>query len=286
MAPDWLHTGIAMADRRRAAGSSPVPRPPQRQTSGADFLVQAGVRTMMREAVLKLVETRPEDPVAFLADYFGRLGPGPAGGAAAADLCPQLPGQLRLGRALWYLKLAHHSQRTAFNNNLTVAYDCLSAGGKKKKPGLNGKLYTDLLTKICHEGDLPKEISSALLKKIQCRDHEAVPFDVFRYGVVTCFVMMEFRSKADTLFNILDEDSQSDQRVCQTVLDTLKEALVASDLSVPASYLEAGSKLGPDCLAVAMDRALLGKKTGVPMSRNEFLKEACSLFLDKVKPMH
>lgn len=140
------------------------------------------------------------------------------------------------------------------------------------------------MTKICQESDLPKEISSGLLKKIQCRDHEAVPFDVFRYGVVTCFVLIEFRSKADTLFNVLSEDSQWD-RVCQTVLDTLEEALVASDLSVPASYLEAGSKLGPDCLAIAMDRALLGK-TGVPMSRDEFIKEACSLFVDKVKPIH
>ncbi|XP_018416076.1 PREDICTED: tubulin polyglutamylase complex subunit 1 [Nanorana parkeri] len=272
-----------MAERRRAAGSSPVPRPPPRQTSEADFLLQAGVRTMMREAILKLLEARPEDPVAFLADYFGKIGQGPAGAAAAADRGLQLLGQQRLGRALWYLKLAHHSQRTAFNNNLSMAYDCLSAGGKKKKPGLNGKTHTDLLTKICQEGDLPKEIVSALLNKIQCRDHEAVPFDVFRYGVVICFVLLEFRSKADTLFNILDEDSQSDQRVCQTVLNTLEEALVASDLSIPASYLEAGSKLGPDCLAIAMDRALLGKKTGVHMSRSDFLKEACSLFLDKVK---
>ncbi|XP_073450134.1 tubulin polyglutamylase complex subunit 1 [Aquarana catesbeiana] len=284
MASDRFHTSPAMADRRRAAGSSPVPRPPQRQTSEADFLVQAGVRTMMREAVLKLLEARPENPMAFLADYFGKLGPGPAGEAAADHGLP-LPGQQRRARALWYLKLAHHSQRTAFNNNLSVAYDCLSAGGKKKKPGLNGKTHTDLLTKICQDGDLPKETLSALLKKIQCRDYEAVPFDVFRYGVVTCFVLIEFRSKVDTLFNILDEDSKSDQKVCQTVLDTLEEALVASDLSVPASYLEAGSKLGPDCLAVAMHRALLGK-TGVAMSRSEFLKEACSLFLDKVKPIH
>lgn len=101
-----------MADRRRAAGSSPGPRPPQRQTSEADFLVQAGVRTMMREAVLKLLEARPEDPMAFLADYFGKLGPGPAG-EASGDRCPSLPGQQRLARALWYLKLAHHSQRFA-----------------------------------------------------------------------------------------------------------------------------------------------------------------------------
>lgn len=175
--------------------------------------------------------------------------------------------------------------RTAFNNNLTVAYDCLSAGGRKKKPGLNGKTYSEVLSRICQEGDLPAEISSALLKKIQCRDHEAVPFDVFRSGVLTCFVLLEFKSKADTLFSILDGDDQSDQRLCQAVLETLEEALTASDLSVPASYLEAGSKLGPDCLAIAMDRALQNRKPGVPMGRSEFLKEASLLFLDKVRPV-
>ena len=28
--------------------------------------------------------------------------------------------------------------RTAFNNNVGVAYECLSASGRKKKPGLDG----------------------------------------------------------------------------------------------------------------------------------------------------
>ncbi|KAM9330611.1 tubulin polyglutamylase complex subunit 1 [Gastrophryne carolinensis] len=278
MAPDRLHVSISMAERRRAAGSSPLPRAPVRQTSDADLLAQAGVRDMLRDAVLKLLEARPEDPMPFLAQYFTKL-------ALSRDGCPHLAAPERLDRALYYLNMAHHSQRTAFNNNLSLAYECLSAGGRKKKPGLNGKTYSEVLTRICQKGDLPSGVSSVLLKKIQCRDHEAVPFDIFRYGVMTCFVLVEFRSKADTLFSVLDEDGRSDQRVCQAVLDTLKEALVASDLSIPASYLEAGSKLGPDCLAVAMDRAMSGKKTGVSLSRSEFLKEACSLFLEKVKPL-
>ncbi|XP_075062322.1 tubulin polyglutamylase complex subunit 1 [Mixophyes fleayi] len=285
MASDQLQISVSMADKRRAVGGSPIPRAPPRPTNEADFLAQTEVRYMLREAVLKLLEARPEEPITFLADYFGKLGLCATEGAATGDRGQKLLGHQRLGRALWYLKLAHHSQRTAFNNNLSIAYDCLSAGGRKKKPGLIGKNYSEVLINICQEGGIPNGISSALLKKIQCRDHEAVPFDVFRYGVLTCFVLLEFMSKADTLFNILSRDSHSDQRVCQSVLDTLEEALVASDLCVPASYLEAGSKLGPDCLAIAMDQALLDRKPGVPMSRSEFLKEACSLFLHKVKPI-
>ncbi|XP_063770544.1 tubulin polyglutamylase complex subunit 1 [Pseudophryne corroboree] len=283
MASDQLQFSVSMAEKRSAVGGSPVPRPPPQPASETDFLAQAGARHVMREAVLTLLEARPEDPITFLADYFGTLGTGAADGAAAGERGHKLLGQQRLRRALWFLKLAHHSQRSAFSNNLSAAYDCLSAGGRKKKPGVNGKSYSELLTNICQEGDIPNDISSALLKKIQCRDHEAVPFDVFRYGVLTCFVLVEFISKADSLFNILNGDNHSDQRVCQSVLHTLEEALVASDLCVPASYLEAGSKLGPDCLAIAMDQALLGRKPGVPISRSEFLYEACSLFLHKVK---
>uniref|UniRef100_A0A8C5LL20 Tubulin polyglutamylase complex subunit 1 n=1 Tax=Leptobrachium leishanense TaxID=445787 RepID=A0A8C5LL20_9ANUR len=277
---------MAILKRRRAVGGSPVPRPTASPVSEAELLARSGVRGILREAVLKLLEARPEEPSAFLADYFEKLGQDLAEGAAPhSDHGSYLLGQQRLGRAMWYLRLAHHSQRTAFNNNLSMAYNCLSAGGRKKKPGLNGKSYSEVLRRICREGDLSEDISSVLLKKIQCRDHEAVPFDVFRYGVLTCFVLLEFMSKAEILFRSLDFHEQPDRSLCQAVLGTLEEALVASDISVPASYLEAGSKLGPDCLAVVMDRALLRKDAGVSMTLQEFLQEASALFLHKVKPV-
>ncbi|XP_053556643.1 tubulin polyglutamylase complex subunit 1 [Bombina bombina] len=276
-----------MAEKRRVVGS-PVPRPPPGPANESEFLAQSGVRDMMRDAVMKVLEARPEDPVVFLAEYFEKLGHSSeeraAAGAAEAQ-GPFMHGQQRICRALWYLKLAHHSQRTAFTNNLNVAYDCLSAEGRKKKPGLNGKIYSEVLGRICQDGGLPSEITSLLLKKIQCQDHEAVPFDVFRYGVLTCFVLLEFMSKAESLFGIFNESSQAGQRLCQAVLNTLEEALVASDLCVPASYLEAGSKLGPDCLAVAMNKAFLDRNPKDCMNRVEFLKEASALFLEKVKPI-
>ncbi|KAG8454714.1 hypothetical protein GDO86_001074 [Hymenochirus boettgeri] len=280
MAPWLLHSDLMMAEKRRALGCSPVPRVPAGPVNESEFLAQYGVRSMLREAVLKLLEARPEEPTAFLADYFGKL---EVGALAAGDKTAHLLGQQRLNRALWYLKLAHHSQRTAFNNNLNMAYDCLSTGGRKKKTGLNGKNYSDVLSRICQEGALPEDITFELLKKIRCRDYEAVPFDIFRYGILNCFVFLEFISKTDTLFSVLNIHSQADQRLCKAVLDTLEEALVASDLSIPASYLEAGSKLGPDCLALAMDKANQGSSNKAVMARKDFLKEASILFLDKVK---
>ncbi|XP_009467450.1 PREDICTED: tubulin polyglutamylase complex subunit 1 [Nipponia nippon] len=120
------------------------------------------------------------------------------------------------------------------------------------------------------------------------RDAEglAVPFDVFRYGVLTCFVLLEFAAKADALFGVLDGGSgTADGRVCQAVLRALEDALGAGHFSLPSRYLEAGSKLGPDGLALAMDRALQERKLGTSMSREEFLKKATALFVAKVKPV-
>nr|XP_012601354.1 tubulin polyglutamylase complex subunit 1 isoform X3 [Microcebus murinus] len=178
--------------------------------------------------------------------------------------------------------------RTAFNNNVGVAYECLSASGRKKKPGLDGRTYGELLKRICRDGEAPEEVVAPLLRKIQCRDHEAVPLDVFRAGMLTCFVLLEFVARAGALFQLLEGPAVAvaDRRVGQAVLDTLEGALQASDNSAaPACYLEAGSRLGPDSLALAMDRAMSGRRPSTPMTREEFLEKAAALFIAKVKPV-
>lgn len=176
--------------------------------------------------------------------------------------------------------------RTAFDSNAGAAYEVLGAGGRRRKAGVDGRLYSELLRRICQHGGAPAEAAAALLGRVRCRDHEAVPFDVFRYGVLTCFVLLEFAAKADALFGVLDGGSgAADGRVCQAVLRALEDALGAGHFSLPSRYLEAGSKLGPDGLALAMDRALQERKLAASMSREEFLKKATALFVAKVKPV-
>ncbi|XP_030073222.1 tubulin polyglutamylase complex subunit 1 [Microcaecilia unicolor] len=276
---------LKLAEKRRpvpvaAAAVGPVP------AGEAEFLRQVGVTGMLREALLTVLEARPEEPVAFLADYFEKLALSRAEETGGEVPGPPALQQQRLDRAIWYLRLAHYSQRTAFHNNVSMAYECLSIGVKKKRPGVNGRIYSEVLRRICREGEAPEDILSLLLKKIQCRDYEAVPYDVFRYSTLTCFVLLEFISKANSLYHVLDDSGQADKRVCQAVLGTLGEAIMASDLYVPTSYLEAGSKLRPDCLALAMDKALLARRPSSSMSRREFLSEAAVLFLTKVKPIN
>lgn len=169
-----------------------------------------------------------------------------------------------------------------------MAYECLSASGRKKKPGLDGRTYSELLRRLCREGCAPEEVVAPLLRKIQCRDHEAVPLAVFRAGMLTCFVLLEFVARAAALFQLLEAPglAAADRRVGQAVLDTLEGALGAGDhAATPACYLEAGSRLGPDSLALAMDRAATGRRPSSPMAREEFLEKAAALFIAKVKPV-
>lgn len=169
-----------------------------------------------------------------------------------------------------------------------MAYECLSASGRKKKPGLDGRTYSELLKRICRDGEAPEEVVAPLLHRIRCRDHEAVPLDVFRTGMLTCFVLLEFVARAGALYQLLEDPTLAvaDRRVGQAVLDTLEGALRASDAAAaPSRYLEAGSRLGPDSLAQAMDRALGARRPGSPMTREEFLEKAAALFIAKVKPV-
>lgn len=290
---------MAAAEKRRPAvapaanfadsGRTSVSQAAAAAESEEEFLRQLGVTEMLRAALLKVLETRPEEPIAFLAHYFENMGlRSPANGGAGEPPGQLLLQQQRLGRALWHLRLAHHSQRTAFNNNVSVAYECLSASGRKKKPGLDGRTYSELLKRVCRDGGAPEEVVAPLLRKIQCRDHEAVPLGIFRAGMLSCFVLLEFVARASALFQLLEDPglAVADRRVGQAVLDTLEGALGTGDLAAaPTHYLEAGSRLGPDSLARALDRAATGRRPSVPMAREEFLEKAAALFIAKVKPV-
>ncbi|KAF5903048.1 tubulin polyglutamylase complex subunit 1, partial [Clarias magur] len=85
--------------------------------SDEEFLCQAGVSALLQGTLLKLVEARPEDPIAFLAEHFTNeaaeteIGGGGDGGDGDGEgkYLHALEEQ-QLNKALWHLSLAHHSQ--------------------------------------------------------------------------------------------------------------------------------------------------------------------------------
>lgn len=129
-APASLPAEMADGDKRRpsppsepgrlAPSSNGVP-----EAAEAAFLLQAGVGDMVRGALLKLLEARPEEPVEFLTSYFERLTQSSAEGRADGGAEPPKQLHWRLDRAFWYLRLAHHSHRCARGGG----------GGRKRRHG-------------------------------------------------------------------------------------------------------------------------------------------------------
>nr|XP_057946733.1 tubulin polyglutamylase complex subunit 1 [Doryrhamphus excisus] len=329
-----------MADReKRRSGVSPPAVVAEGKASkpdtDSDFLSQAGVGELLRGALLKMVEARPDDPIGFLADHFGSLASvvesssatAGSGGGVGGDkdhlnngsLGGGARAQQRLNRALWHLRLAHHSQRSAFSNNVRVAYDLLNLTGPscqgevqddpRDSPtvaggGVRGGVYTQTLQCLCSEGGIPASTSAPLLYRLHCQDHEAVPYDIFRHGVLTCAIFSDYIRQAQRLYaEVCCQDEGSPSRaLCQAVLGTLKDALETSqgcdvnsvvDVNARGSlclessvkairYLEANAKMSPRNLTQAMNAARM-RGPGGDMDAKEFENAAAELFIARVK---
>ncbi|KAM9340860.1 tubulin polyglutamylase complex subunit 1 [Symphorus nematophorus] len=325
-----------MADKeKRRSGATPPGMPEGKATksdSDRDFLSQAGVGELLRGAILKMVEARSDDPIGFLADHFchlasvtettGTAGCGDGDQLNNGPLNAGAQEQQHLNRALWHLRLAHHSQRSAFSNNVRVAYDLLNLTGPRTRPvegpegtdgpctdgpaggGVRGGLYTQTLQCLCSEGGVPASTSAPLLRRLHCQDHEAVPYDVFRHGVLTCAVFSDYIRQAQRLYAEVccPDEGPASRALCLAVLGTLKEALETSqgsdtnccanantkansclEVNIKAiCYLEASAKMSPYRLA----QAIAGAQTRGPggnMDAKEFENAAAELFITRVK---
>ncbi|XP_068608555.1 tubulin polyglutamylase complex subunit 1 isoform X2 [Brachionichthys hirsutus] len=269
---------------------------PEGKTSKSDsdreFLTRAGVGELLRVAVLKMVEARSDDPIGFLADHFCHLAS--AGAAGCGDAEPLAAGaqeQQRLSRALWHLRLVHHSQRSAFSNNVLVAYDLLNLSGRPDGTyaslageGLRGGLYTQTLRCLCSEGGVPASTSAPLLRRLHCQDHEVVPYDVFRHSIMTCAIFSDYIRQAQRLYAQVccPDEGPPSRALGLAVLETLKEALETSRGSETSCYVNASAKIAPYKIA----QAIAGAQTRGPggdMDAKEFENAAAALFITRVK---
>uniref|UniRef100_A0A8C6UEL6 Tubulin polyglutamylase complex subunit 1-like C-terminal domain-containing protein n=1 Tax=Neogobius melanostomus TaxID=47308 RepID=A0A8C6UEL6_9GOBI len=265
----------AMAESKAAKGDS-----------DREFLAQAGVGELLRGAILKMVEARSDDPIGFLADHFCNLASGSdagTGGSEGDEMSNGTVGgraheQQRLNRALWHLRLAHHSHRLAFSNNVRAAYDLLNepSSSPQQQPS----------PCLCSEGGVPASTSAPLLRRLHCQDHEAVPYEVFRHGVLTCAVFSDYIRQAQRLYAEVccPDEGPVSRALCMAVIETLRDALETSQGNEAGTlrYLEASAKLSPDRLAQAMAKAQT-RGPGGNMDAKEFENAAAELFIARVK---
>ncbi|XP_072100737.1 tubulin polyglutamylase complex subunit 1 [Mobula birostris] len=248
---------------------------------GAELPLPDGLSLTLREALLKVLENRPEDPVSFLGEYFQNLAVASEGTAEKPVPRQQ---EEQISSALKQLLLCHYS-RPAFSRNTALAFQALSCPtDRRKKPGLRGRVYTQLLRQICGSAGTS---SCSLLDKLRCWDHEAVPFSVFRHGVLTCFVFLDFVEISGRLFEVVAESGEASRTVCQALLEALQDALSVSGSASGNGCLGAASKLSPDQLGMTMEQAmrLRRNETTPPMTQEEFTQLTAPLFIQRVKPM-
>lgn len=213
---------------------------------------------------------------------------------------------------------------SAFSNNVRVAYDLLNftgtcrldadgpdgfctdslTGGGEGGGGVRGGMYSQTMQCLCSEGGVPASTSAPLLRRLHCHDHEAVPYDVFRHGVLTCAVFSDYIRQAQRLYAEVccPNEGPASRALCQAVLATLKEALETSqgsdanccmnantnaksclEANVKAiRFLEASAKISPHKLAQAIARAQTWGPGG-NMDAKEFENAAAELFITRVK---
>lgn len=244
-----------------------------------EFLDKFNVRQQMKDALLKLIENRPEDPLLFLSNYFDTVS-----SENKAD---------RISYAARTLKLSHHSS-PAFQNNVMSAYDILSApknpNSKKlanKRSGMSGAIHEEIIRFICSQ--VPDELRNNLVDRVCCKWNEMVPYEVFKYSVTVAYVLLDFLELSEDLFKVLSgKNETADRYLCDTTVETFRESLSSSDIigandDIPRA-MEAGKKLRPDNLAYAMLQAKEdeGDAKNI-MDESEFIHLMTSVYLNNVK---
>ena len=219
----------------------------------------------MKDVLGKIIANRPEDPITFLADYFDSL-------EEQTSL---------VARARQLIIMTHHS-RPVFDTNVRMAYEALQKSKcGKKLYGVNGEVYNELLRSLCR--DYPTVVMNKLLRKLECLEYEAVPYDVFKSGVFTCYVLEDYLKLVEYLFNALDinKTGKCDKGLSDTVIEQLKSSL-ATNKTDARKIVEAGYNLGPDGLFFALEKAMK-RDTITVLTLDMFTVECCEAFISKVR---
>lgn len=239
--------------------------------SKREFLETSHVNNWIKNALSQLVANRPDDPIAFLDQFFGNLG----------------ENTNRTNQALELISMSHHSKH-GFAQNVTAAYEVLSQPKSSRHPvGVTGGTYKAFLDLVC--SSIPVEIKDKLFKKISPREFEFIPLDVFHSGILACLILEEFIAISESLYKVLDcnSDNLVEKQVCETVITEFEDILSLSSHLDPTSYVNVGRKLQPDYLALALEDAQIMSKSSPNsgMSREEFLRLIAEVFIQKVKPL-
>uniref|UniRef100_A0A7S3GE48 Centriolar satellite-associated tubulin polyglutamylase complex regulator 1 n=1 Tax=Palpitomonas bilix TaxID=652834 RepID=A0A7S3GE48_9EUKA len=150
-----------------------------------EYLDQSGVSAYLKDATTLLLENRPKNAVAFLADYFKNV---------IAGSSPHL-------RSYRYLRLSKRG-RMEFIDNLAAAYQTLEAK-KSGKQMVTVKDAVALARMICN--DLPPNIVTLISMVLDKKESSIVSFAEFSSAMTACLAYEELLDRVQSLFAALRE---------------------------------------------------------------------------------
>jgi len=176
-----------------------------RDTTPVDYLFKSNITSIMTESINHLIMTKPDDPIAFLVDYFA---------SSSYDVVNEA-----------YTKLSWtHFGRKSYERNILQVYDTLvnyENTDSSSLRGLLGNRFNRLLTKL--SADLPPAYGNKCLAKIESRDSEVITFDRFQHAILFLHVMKDFIVTVRGVYKDLDlyNMGKCNEAMCNVVLDSL-----------------------------------------------------------------
>lgn len=149
-----------------------------------DFLVKRGITPHLNDVLALLLENRPTDPLAFVADYFKGVVEGSSG----------------LMRSYRYVRLSRHNC-LSFMDNLYAAFLAANGSGTSAASGLTAEAYARLLRALCR--DMPAHIVPYVFSVLQKSSSETLTFPEFASGIHACLLYDEFFQLAKQAFTDL-----------------------------------------------------------------------------------
>ena len=227
------------------------------------FVERCGAGIAFRDAMSKIIENRPADPISFLADYFHNLSTREDG----------------IKRAIQEIRLTEYGKQ-AFAANLVNAYEILANDNTSN--AVVGKQMCALIDLLLEDIEVP--IRKVVRKKVACRDYEAIPFDVFRSIVIACICTSPFLAEGRQLFATLDFHKQGcvESATCDALLGHLSKCVSRTsgeNERTPAVMLKTAFDLSPHNIACCLSEA--NEKSSIRPSVNidEFLLSLADIYV-------
>ncbi|XP_063728737.1 tubulin polyglutamylase complex subunit 1-like isoform X2 [Symsagittifera roscoffensis] len=220
---------------------------------------------------------RPENPVKFLSDHFRSIS--------------NPENRNRISQAVETILLSNYG-KPVFERNLLSAFDVLSNAKEVSVSGIGGTVFQEFVTELIASYCVGQQIEakSVCLEQVQkrlvVREHEVVPFSIFRSAVYLCLISIDFCTFCDQLFTELDVHKQD--RISCKLADSILNELFKGATEVDAEtetlrLLAVAAKFTNKKIAEILEQAMDSSHSTVKtLTQTEFVSQAINIFFAQI----